>query len=191
MENKTNVVFELSKINASIINEDTDWLDFIASFVIDVSNRAEIYFLINSNDMLLENNAEVKIEKIINKVIKAIKLRNETMDLSNIKFGFYNDPLKFEDKKTVWFYERSNLDNVIELENNSTIFFCSSLDMIMALVYSDFFVYYLDFDNLDTSNRKKRKAKKYAMGYVNSITANKLNYAQANYEFLTFLESQS
>lgn len=188
MENRINVVFEISKL---LDPEDSknSWMQFVSDFIIDANNRCDFYFLLQSTDIQHLDSYQATLESTKNKILRIIRSKNELVYLDSIKFGLFNDPSKFEDKNSVWFFEHNNINNVIELLNKNSFFFFSDYIVGEFLHYSNFFTFLLDFDNLNEDEKKRKKVMKLSNGVIAKDIMNKINYAQISYEFLTFVES--
>ncbi len=193
MENKINVVFEISKMKKlpSDLNMETEWLKFVRNFVIDANNRANIYFLLNTKDEMIKINFESGLLEVKRQILKILKKKFKTIDTSLIKFGLYSNQTELENKTILIFYEIGKYDKPIELTRHHSFCFCSDYVIAETLYYEDFFVYYMDFENDDEEAKKVKKMKKILNGYVDEKTFNKINYSQISYEFLTFLESKN
>lgn len=191
MEVRIKVVFELSKLSDVDEKNVPTWMEFISNFIIDANNRCDFYFLLDTTDVRNMTNYKATLNNEKTKILNIISSKKADLKEDNLKFGLFNDITKMEDKHTILFYDLDNEQNTTELNNNDSFFFFSNYDIGEVLHYSEFFIFLLDFENLNDDQKKKKKLSKFANGYVDKDNYTKINYDQVSYEFLTFVENKN
>lgn len=191
MEIRIKVVFELSKFANIWYGNTPIWLEFITNFIVQANNRCDFYFLLNTTDIKNMENYVSSLKNEQKTILDMLTAKKVNITDYEIKFGLFNDISKMDDKQSVLFYDIDNQNNVIELNNKDSFFFFSNYDIGEVLHYSDFFIYLLDFENLNNEPKKRKKLIKLSNGFVDKDNFNKINYEQISYEFLTFLEGKN
>lgn len=187
MEDKINVVFEVSKL---IVNNDfkenNNWLKFVSKFISESNKNVNFYFLLNFKESETENNFESNFKKSKEEIHSYLKNNIDNFNLYSINFGVFVNPDNVDNNKITFFDLKNNIQ--IELSNNNSIFFFSYFELSDFLHINNFFSYFLDFDNTDTDKKKIKRLAKEVNGIVDDDNFESINFLTINYEFLTFID---
>ncbi|BAC44276.1 hypothetical protein D8X55_01060 [Malacoplasma penetrans] len=188
MEDKINVVFEVSKLIVnSDFKENINWLKFISKFISESNKNVNFYFLLNFKESESEDNFEINFNKSKEEICSYLKSNIDNFSLYSINFGVFVNPENVDNNKITFFDFKNNLQ--IELSNNNSIFFFSYFELSDFLHINNFFSYFLDFDNTDADKKKIKRLAKEVNGIVDEDNFESINFLTINYEFLTFIDN--
>lgn len=185
MENKINVVFDLSKISFSNNEIFSMLLNFISKFILDSNELANFYFLecLEESKSIDDFDSSFNIFKEM--IIKELKVKKVNDEKFSITFGYFKSDKLLNDSRLVSYEFLTN--NEIDFLNNETILFFSFHNLGLTLESNNFFYYYLNFDE---SQEEKiiRKNLKISPNFIDKDNYEDITFSKVNYEFLTFLE---
>lgn len=167
------LIFEVDN-NFSLLNsDDCNWFNFFNTIINSGSNRINVYVVLKQ-DYGLEN-----IKSFATKFKRKI-------DYKNISFCQYVLPIDIEKNQIDLVSLKDN--KKVYIDNDNTIFFTTSKEVIEVLYMQNIFSVFLNIDVNKYDEKENKQIYKMSNIFITSKEISKYSYESINYEFLTFLE---